>query len=212
MRIGLDIDGVMYQWSRTARKILRDELPNDLGVEPVYTQEGPLGRESDNWDYISQNVDPEHWKWLWDRGVSEYGLFRYGFYYKDTPQAIRKLADYGDIILITHRPKTAVKDTLDWITYFFRPLPLHGVHLLTSQEPKSGVKPECDIYLDDKPENIDDLAENTSAKCVALMDREWNQHYKMPWTPCENGRSPIIRVKSWDQFIRAARIVSEEVK
>jgi 5'(3')-deoxyribonucleotidase len=178
VRIGVDIDGVMYEWSKTARYMLREILPNS-----PYTKDGPLGVESQHWDYIQKHVAPEHWKWLWTEGV-RLGLFRHGHMCPGTIEAIRKLSELGDIIVVTHRPAAAVADTLAWLSY--QRLPLSGIHILTNQEPKSSVA-KCDVFIDDKPENCEDLAAIGTAAC--LMDRPWNQH---------SSYSP--RVYSWQDF------------
>jgi uncharacterized HAD superfamily protein len=185
MRIGLDIDGVMYKWDKTARYMLRDVLPNSPYKETLQT-------ESQGWNWIKDNVSPEHWEWLWTEGV-HLGLFRYGHLYPGTIQAVRRLAEIGDVVLITHRPKMAVTDTLAWLGLLN--LPLAGVHLLTNQEPKSLVQPQCDVYLDDKPDNFVDLRENTKAKLVALMRRPWNASFSAGWT----NRTTVV--KDWAEFI-----------
>lgn len=185
MRIGVDIDGVMYMWEKTARYMLREILPNS-----PYTKDGPLGEVSNGWDFIQNNVAPEHWKWLWKEGV-QLGLFRHGHLYPGTIKAIRQLAELGEVVAITHRPKAAVHDTLAWLAY--QNLPLSGLHILTNQEPKSTVRPECDIYIDDKVENCIDLYANTDARAVYLMGRYWNLN------GC--GNFPITRVEDWQQFI-----------
>lgn len=179
MRFGIDIDGVMYQWSKTARYMLREILPNS-----PYTQDGPLGNESTSWDYIQDNVAPEHWRWLWKEGV-QLGLFRHGHLYPGTIKAIRQLAELGDVIAITHRPKSAVPDTMAWLAY--QQLPLAGVHILTNQEPKSSVE-KCDIYLDDKPANCIDL--NDTGGIVFKMARPWNTQFIWPDT-----------VATWPEFM-----------
>jgi len=186
LTIGVDIDGVLYQWEKTARYMLREVLPNS-----PYTKDGPLGRVSESWGYIQSHVRPEHWDWLWKEGA-RLGLFRHGYIYPGAVEAVRALAKLGDVIVITHRPKTAVHDTLSWLAY--QNLPLSGVHMLTNQEPKSSVHPQCRVYIDDKPENCVDLYNNTEGQ-VALMDRAWNQHYAAP-----TGRF-FRRVSSWGDFI-----------
>lgn len=178
MRLGIDIDGCMYQWDRTARYLLRDEFG--------YPKDGPLGQQSQYWDYIKAHVEPAHWNWLWTGGVKA-GLFRHGHLYKGTMRTLRALADDGhDLVVITHRPASAVNDTLEWLA--FLRLPLAGVHILTNQEPKSEIP--CDIYIDDKPGNITDYLLNTSDVAV-LMDRPWNQGYFAADAP---------RVGTWEEF------------
>ena len=123
------------------------------------------------------------------------GLFRHGHLYPGTIKAIRRLSELGDVIVITHRPKHAVHDTLAWLAY--QNLPLSGIHILTGQEPKSSAEPKCDAYLDDKIENCFDLHHNTQARLVALMDRPWNQR------PCrlEGEGRHLRRVNDWQHFI-----------
>ena len=191
MRIGVDVDGVMYKWSKTARYMLREMLPGS-----PYTREGPMGQEADRWDYIKDNVAPEHWKWLWTEGV-RLGLFRHGHIIKGAIEGVNALATDGhDVVIITHRPKAAVTDTLQWLA--FANFPLAGVHILTDQQPKSTVP--CDVYIDDKPENVIDMATVSGVKLVALYDAPWNQKFVLSpegW--------PIKRVRSWKEFIRLVR-------
>ena len=63
LRIGIDVDGVMYHWNKTARYMLRDVLPDS-----PYTMDGPMGKESDEWDHVKDNVSDDHWRWLWTEG------------------------------------------------------------------------------------------------------------------------------------------------
>jgi uncharacterized HAD superfamily protein len=196
LRIGVDLDGVLYQWEKTARYMLRHVLPNS-----PYSDDGPLGVTQTHWNYIRDNISPEHDKWLWREGV-RLGLFRHGHLYPGSIEAVRELAAIGEVIIITHRPKQAVCDTLAWLAY--QQFPLSGVHLLTNQEPKSSVRPMCNVYLDDKPANCWDLAENTQAQLVALFERPWNVG-PQPWRP------GLLRVHSWREFIDAVRALEERV-
>jgi 5'(3')-deoxyribonucleotidase len=83
---------------------------------------------------------------------------------------------------------------LAWAAY--QQLPLSGVHILTNQEPKSTVK--CDIYLDDKPENCEELSANTFGR-VAMWDRPWNQHSKF---------GP--RIHTWQDFEMFVDVVKRD--
>lgn len=192
MKIGLDIDGVMYMWQKTACYMIREVLPNS-----PYKHRKDLCEENwSGWNWLKDQVAPEHWDWLWTEGV-RLGLFRYGHLYPGTIQAVRRLAEIGDVMLITHRPKQAVNDTLAWLG--FLDLPLAGLHILVNQEPKSSVKPECDMYVDDKPENITDLSRHTSGLAY-LMRRPWNMH--------ENTQ---ITLTDWDHVVETARMVKRFV-
>lgn len=180
MRIGVDIDGVMYQWTKTARYMLREILPDS-----PYTKDGPLGIECPTWDHIKDHVTREHYDWLWTEGV-RLGLFRHGHMFPGTIKALRQLAECGDVIAVTHRPATAVTDTLDWLA--FHRLPLSGVHILTSQQSKSRCGP-FDYFIDDKPSNCVDLEETGAVVC--MPDRPWNRDAQPPG---------VVRTYSWDEF------------
>lgn len=191
MRIGIDLDGVCYQWTKTARYMLREILPNS-----PYTKDGPMGTECTEWDYIKHNVAPEHNKWLWDEGV-KLGLFRHGHLFPGTIKALRALDKLGDLVAITQRPTRAINDTMAWIA--FHGLPFREVHVLQGQS-KTSVR-RCDLYIDDKPENCAELYarwEGTRSAAVCLPDRPWNQHFDAPDAGC-------VRTYSWDDFVQIAR-------
>jgi uncharacterized HAD superfamily protein len=193
MRIGVDIDGVMYKWDKTARYMLRDVLPNS-----PYKDSPLLKQEAQYWNWIPDQVKKEHWNWLWKEGVA-LGLFRYGHLYPGTIQAIRTLAARGhEVVLITHRPKSAVGDTLAWLGLLN--LPIAGLHLLTNQESKALVQPQCDVYIDDKVENVRDLYEHTTARCVVLCQQPWNN--TVEW---EGARKATTR--GWDEFLQVVEAV-----
>lgn len=193
LRIGIDLDGVCYHWERTARYLLRERLPNS-----PYAKDGPLGKESTSWNYIPDHVSNAHWQWLWTEGVKE-GLFRHGHIVKGAVEGLQTLAADGhDLIVITHRPKQAVRDTLQWLSYL--DMPFAGVHIMTQQERKSLAEPQCDVYVDDKPENVEDMEANTNAKLVALFDQPWNQHF--------NPYGVIKRVVGWKDVVKRVREVA----
>ena len=132
-------------------------------------------------------------------------MFRHGHLYTGAIEAIRDLATFAEVSVITHRPKKAVTDTLAWLA--FQALPLSGVHLLTNEEPKSSVRPGFDAYLDDRPENVIDLCENSGARMVGLMVRPWNENYRrsMVPEPERKGLPFAERVKTWSQFVEKVR-------
>lgn len=190
IRIGLDVDGVMYQWDKTARYMLR--------TERGYSKDGPLGQPGTHWNSLQENVSKEDWQWLWGTGV-KMGLFRYGHLYKGTIEAVRTLSTLGDVVVITHRPRSAVQDTLDWLSYLR--LPFQEVHCLTSGELKSRVTPHCALYVDDKPENIEDYHFATDG--VALL---WRRPWNTACTPDPMDAKCGV-VQTWEQVIEYAREV-----
>ena len=179
MRIGLDVDGVMYQFHRTACYMLRTMkgYPDTLRVE-----------NWTSWNWIKDNVSKEDWRWLWSEGV-ELGLFRHGHLHQGTIEAVRELSLRGDVVIITQRRPNLMQDTLDWLSY--HKFPINELHLLHEDEAKSSV-PHCDYYVDDKPDNVIDLRDNTKAAMVFLWQRPWNKGFVWPG---------VRIVKTWEGMI-----------
>lgn len=186
LRLGIDLDGVTYQWSKTAAWLLNWRFGLDLG-------------ESTHWDYLLDHVSPPQWQWLWspdeDGGIGR-GLFRHGHVYKGSFEALRELDQLGDIIIITHRPHSAIDDTMSWLA--FNRVPVSTVHVMTDGAPKSSIKPECDLYVDDRASNCIDLAKNTNGT-VALWDRPWNRDEQQTLP------TDIHIIGSWTQFLELAK-------
>jgi len=182
LRIGLDLDGVAYEWGSVARFL----LSHHFGYI--------LEKEASHWWAYRDAVKKEHWRWLWDEGVRNHGLFRHGHLYKGTVEALENLRHLGRIIVITARPETARQDTLDWLA--FHQLPVSEFHLLAGESAKSSVRPFCDLYVDDSPGVVQDLSENTPG-VVLCWDRPWNQSL------VADGN--VRRVSSWLEVINEAR-------
>lgn len=185
MKIAIDLDGVQYEWDKTARYMLR-EIRGCSG----------LGGPSFSWDMIMETVDPEDWQWLWTEGV-KLGLFRHGHLVQGAIQGIRALRDAGhELILVTHRPKEAIRDTNAWLELHFgseEPYPWSGQHILSNMESKTIVN--ADILIDDKPQNIEEW--NSAGRVGILFARPWN---------CEEAelfsRTHIIVANGWPAVVR----------
>lgn len=178
--IALDLDGPCYDWERTARYMLR-----------TYRGLDHLTEVSTSWDSIEAAVTKEDWEWLWSEGVAR-GLFRYGHMRTGCRVGLEKLVAMGyDIMIVTHRPKSAIDDTMDWITLFFKDIPISGVYILYRGESKTVA--DADILIDDKPENIDEWV--STGRRALLFDRPWNQRYRV---------SPLAeRVVGWEGVVDA---------
>lgn len=183
-RIGLDCDGILYAWEKTARFLL-ETYRGYKDIPP-----------SSYWDYLREMITDDDWRWLWSEGI-KLGLFRYGYMYEGTAEALRELYELGSITYITHRPELAVIDTQDWMDYIGFPGRLVILH---NMEAKSVVVPHPHIFLDDKVDNVVDMAENTNA-VVCLWARPWNQLER------RDGKVPpeVKTVNSWQEFIDLAK-------
>ncbi len=179
LRIALDLDGVVYKFVDTYVYMMNAYRGLSIPKPELFWYE---------WDapdaYTSQN-DRD---WMWDEGV-RLGLFRYGHLYKGAIEGVNALAEVAEVHVVTSRPKNAVEDTLAFLAY--NRLPLAGVNILSEKQPKSSVRPEFDIYIDDGPHNIEDLLANTDGD-VIIMDRPWNR---------AEARPEAFRAYNWQDLV-----------
>jgi 5'(3')-deoxyribonucleotidase len=162
LKIGLDLDGVCYQWEKTARYMLRRRIVGRGEVCP-----GALLQESPHWNWIEENVSQEDWAWLWSEAVKQ-GLFRYGHVVSGAIEGTTQLAALGEVFVVTARPKEAYGDTLAWLAFMFDKVPIAGVHFTTRK-----IDANADIYIDDHVDNVTPLL--SSGKACVLFDRAWNR-------------------------------------
>lgn len=155
VRIAIDLDGVLYNWEKTARFMLEQEFGYHLDV-------------SDSWTYLPDHVSAEAWHWLWHDGVRE-GLFRYGHVVKGGVRAVRQLYEEGhELYAVTHRPVSSVRDTHAWLD--FMQLPFRKRYVLSDGRPKWKVA--ADLLIDDKPENVREWTER--GRYAILFRQPWN--------------------------------------
>ena len=190
---GIDLDGIVYKWGETARFLLNHRFGLKLG-------------ESTHWDYLKENITEEQWDWLWDDGIINHGLFRSGHIYTGSLEALDKLSKIGNIIIITSRPEIARADTLHWLA--FHRIPASHIVMLHNGEPKSSVRPHCDMYVDDNVENCIDLYAHTKGE-VLMWDRPWNRGWQ---EKIVSEPSNIKVVDSWSDVYTRALNISDDIK
>jgi 5'(3')-deoxyribonucleotidase len=158
--IAVDLDGTMYEYHSAFVYMAR----NYLGVDM------PDASEWERWDWPYQFMHQGERRWM-EEAAPRKGLYRYGHIMKGAIIGIRKLAERHDVVIITHRPRVAVQDTLAWLTY--ANLPLSGLHILSEGQSKSSV--QYDLLIDDRPENIEDAIGH--GRQGVVFDQPWNQDY-----------------------------------
>ena len=186
MRIGLDCDGILYDWESRAREMLYREFGVNLPI-------------SSEWNSIQNAISTEQWNWLWGDKVTS--LFRYGAPYYGSDAAVEKLREMGDVVIITSIPKIAITYRLDWFHnngFYF-----DEFRVVNGMKDKSKVVPLCDVYIDDSPEVADDILEHTDAKMI-LWNRPWNMGENAP-----KSRRQYWRVDSWAEVIALCESVKE---
>ncbi len=191
MRIAVDLDGVLYEWDKTARYMLR-HYKN-------HARSGPMGTPATSWNYIEEHIPQADWKWLWTEGV-DLGLFRYGHVVTGAQSAIRDMRTAGNTVIVaTHRPASAVPDTIAWLDLFQKKeagVVFDGIHILTNGEPKHTVA--ADVLIDDKPANLEGWVGH--GRQGILFDTSLNQGAKPAGTERAYGwqdATRIVREMTW---------------
>ncbi|MDX1468122.1 MAG: hypothetical protein R3258_02170 [Acidimicrobiia bacterium] len=159
MRIGLDLDGVVTNFTKGWMKFYNDQFGTELRVE-----------DSTDWGDL---VNLTHFRdidefWEWSSDLDGRSVFWHLEPFPGAMEAVRALADAGhEIIVLTTKPDFAVTDTHEWILR--HELPAGEVHIL---EDKWTVP--CDVYVDDGPHILPALVAHRPDATVCRYVRPWN--------------------------------------
>lgn len=188
LRFGLDLDGVLADWHGAARFLLSHYWHLDLPpVEQLFR----------TWDGHLEYITPEQEQWLWTEGVA-LGVFRHLKVCKGAIEFCRRLDKLADIVIITKRPKPALQDTLDWLS--FHRIPATEVHILADDQSKADIS--VDVALDDGPDNILDYLQDRRTLPLLWL-RPWNAHLEYlaisPGEPLE--MRPFYVCRTWEEVL-----------
>lgn len=190
----LDLDGVAYEWDKTARYMLRRRI-SARGENPP----PQLSVASNHWNAIQEVVSTSDWEWLWTGAIKD-GLYRYGHVVTGAIEGVQALNNLGDVVAVTHRPKAAVHDTLTWLSFMFDKAPLAGVHIQSNGQKKSEVVPRPDAYIDDAIHVAKDILLHTDSS-VILFDTPENQDAPLS--------VKLYRAVGWQEVVKIATMLKE---
>lgn len=171
MRIGVDLDGVVYDYATPFTAYMRKVLHNPDLAYPncwhFYQDQWGLTLE----EFLSHMQD----------AVTAKAIFHTGDPIAGSVKALTALREQGhEIHIVTNRPQRgADRATKNWLDTHQIP---HDS--LTFSEDKTVVP--VDVFLDDRPENYDSLV--ARGVTAVLFDQPWNR------------RHTGIRVSSWAEF------------
>jgi uncharacterized HAD superfamily protein len=169
LRIGLDVDGTVYNWDESTRRILK----RLYGLEITISQ---------TWEWIYDACTPEQWDNIWNNHTLN--MFLGGDYYPGAQAAVDYLIKQGhEVCFITATPESVRTLRAQCL---FEDFPgISGVHFIT---PETNGKTHilCDVYLDDKVETAELTAQ--AGHRSLLMDRPWNH------VPVDER---IVRIHHW---------------
>ena len=116
----------------------------------------------------------------------------------DTQEAIRRLSEKYDLVIVTSRWQDWEEDTIAWLKEHF-PDSFSKIHFANSHTWHRGDKLDkasiCQelgavAFLDDSPKNVE-LVSNVGIKSLLFGDYPWNRNAQLP----ANGQ----RVKDWNE-------------
>jgi FMN phosphatase YigB (HAD superfamily) len=162
MRVGIDLDGVVYNWHAS----LRQQIMLSTG-RPA--SDFPEPEAWSFWEAWGLTLDEfiDHC----EAGVNNGIIFSWGYPFDGVRDALLRIKEAGHTIhVVTDRragdPGVAARATASYLS-------LHGLPYdsLTFASDKTIVR--LDLMVDDKLENYDAL--DAAGVAVYLMDRPWNQ-------------------------------------
>lgn len=159
MRLGIDLDGVVADFNTGWIRRYNTEFKAEVGFDAVTT-----------WNAIPELThfrDMDEF-WRWARDHDGHTLFRHLETYPGAVQALDRLAQRHDIVIVTTKPDWAIHDTFAWIAQ--HRIPTREVHI-------SDLKWDvlCDVYLDDAPHILAELVEHRPEATVCRFVRPWNR-------------------------------------
>ena len=176
MRLGIDLDGVVADFNKGWIDQYNAEFDGDIAHDAVTTWSGMIG--------LTHFPDMgAFWDWAQDFGNGS--LFRHLDTYPEAVPTLNRLAHAHDLVIITTKPDWAVHDTLAWISD--NRLPTREAHVVRMDAPKWVVN--CDVYLEDAPHHLAELARERPNSLVVRYIRPWNQALK-----------GVQDVASWEEF------------
>jgi 5'(3')-deoxyribonucleotidase len=173
VRLGIDLDGVVADFNTGWIRRYNADFGADVAFDAVVS-----------WDGIPSLTHFRHMDefWTWARDHDGHSLFRHLDPYPGAIETLARLNADHEVVVLTTKPRWAVHDTFAWIAD--HRLPTQEVHILFDKW-----RVDCDVYLDDSPNMVAELARRRPGSKVCRFVRPWNK-------PVEGA----VDIHSWTDF------------
>jgi uncharacterized HAD superfamily protein len=181
-KLGLDLDGITYEFIPPFCKWLRDKL----GI-PIY----PRDVKDYYWFNCVAGMTEQQ---FWDEfhAFSKSGAYRDFALLPGAQESIRYLLDNYDVKFITARPDYAYEDTVGAIYRDFGICEPDRIIFARAHKSDEILAHGIDIFIEDASHHALDIANKTDAH-VYLMDTDYNQ---------DVSHSQITRVQDWAHIMK----------
>lgn len=182
LNIGVDIDGVLSNFTRSARELCKSLFngkPDDRLVQTGWGFDS-LGLSKEDEDVMWREIDSiPNW---WTTHAALQGT-----------HLLKPLCDKHRVVFITNR-KDGVglpvdKQSAVWLTRTFHIF--HPAVLLSNDKGPLVKALKLDYYIDDRPKNVLEVIQSAPRCQTALLDATYNQEFVHGW-----------RVACFDDFAR----------
>lgn len=198
MTIGLDIDGVIRNFTGSFNVVYNDMLDNiKENFYHLYTEKQkkiPLDYEPVVYNMEDDIYDKSAVDKIFN-GIEIYSVLSNAKIYPKSVEFIKELKEIADnIFFITHQPNQyCVEATLDWLKKNSGILGLASCIFCEGDDKWK----YCDILIDDRPKSIQSA--NRNGKIGICMERPWNQSFE---TQYKGDRKKIVEIiKSYENKI-----------
>jgi 5'(3')-deoxyribonucleotidase len=213
MRIGIDLDGVCYDFAASLRQYLGMHVNAGNCSACIEVFPDPV-----RWEFYEDwEIHPDMFAKYVREGTEAGVVFRWGEPHPGTAEALKVLLDRGHtLVFVTDRVRLGGEKakglTHEWLYEHFpflcelhpidgQPVGWHSRVELHFDADKTAYN--TDIFLDDRLENYEHLV--GAGMGAVLWDRPWNRDE----SPTDAARA---RVSSWDEFLAKIEVRAGEVR
>ena len=160
MRIGVDLDGVVANFTKGWTKYYEEEFGKKILEDDIQSWglSEPLTHFKEDLDF-----------WKWAKDINGSSIFRNLEVYENSVETLNELSKSGhDIVIISSKPWWSIHDTLMWLGE--NKIPTKEIHFI---EDKWTI--DCEVYIDDAPYQLENYKENTVDKKIIRFVRSYNK-------------------------------------